>query len=262
MGLSSPVPGGIGVRLRAILIALGFVAAFAIVADLAWATAVTTTAPWFSPGISLQSYSIAFVAGSILAPLLAGIASIRLARMEEELQGVDLRIAWHRAANRMARGESADDAALGSSAMGDLGRTLAMPSLFTTGYLGVVDQVTHEALMTTASPLVTTTGVAEEGALRALRAHRQSLAAASSGVWPATLGPILASVVMVVLAGSMLPGVEGFGVSNFQLNTTLILFLGYSWPFLVAWVVAAIALVHRMPGAEGAGRESRADEIP
>ena len=48
----------------------------------------------------------------------------------------------------------------------------------------------------------------------------------------------------------MLPGSGSFAQTHFQLNTGLILFLGYGWPFLVAWSIAAIALLHVLVRAD------------
>src|SRR2546428_414245 len=61
-------------------------------------------------------------------------------------------------------------------------------------------------------------------------------------------GPIVVALLSAGMAGAMLPGVQGFAQTNFQLTTGVVLFLAYGLAFLVAWALAALAsLVRRAP---------------
>jgi len=73
---------------------------------------------------------------------------------------------------------------------------------------------------------------------------REALRRARGLVWQTVAGPLAMFLVFISIAGAMLPGSGAFAQTHYQLNTGLVLFLGYGWPFLVAWTVAAIALLH------------------
>src|SRR5438445_670613 len=70
---------------------------------------------------------------------------------------------------------------------------------------------------------------------------RVELARASAA--PSIAGPIVVALLFAIAAGAMLPGAETFAGSHFQLNTALLLFLGYGWMFLLLWAVLGLSLL-------------------
>ncbi len=81
-------------------------------------------------------------------------------------------------------------------------------------------------------------------ALREFSRVRNLLLGAKARLRGAVAGPCAMGTVFLGIAGAMLPGSEGFLQNHFLLNTTLILFLGYGWPFLAAWASAGLAIGH------------------
>src|SRR2546426_376907 len=67
----------------------------------------------------------------------------------------------------------------------------------------------------------------------------------------ADLLPTGEATLVASAAGAMLPGSDGFAASHFQLNTGLILFLGYGWMFLVLWAVLALAMLTARSSPDG-----------
>jgi len=61
----------------------------------------------------------------------------------------------------------------------------------------------------------------------------------------ALAGPSIVASIYVAIGAMLLPGITGFLVSNFVLNTTAILFLSYGWFGLVTYALASIyAMAH------------------
>src|SRR5205823_3305408 len=155
---AGPTLEAVGARLWPFVLTVFFGILFAGIADLAWLTAIGTTLPWFTSGISAQVYTATLTTATIATLILASLAANKLALLD----------ARARAVLRRARGL----------------------------------------------------------------------------VWQTVAGPLAMFLVFISIAGAMLPGSGAFAQTHYQLNTGLVLFLGYGWPFLVAWTVAAIALLH------------------
>src|SRR5207249_981670 len=79
--------------------------------------------------------------------------------------------------------------------------------------------------------------------LKALLVERARVEVARTAAAPSVAGPIAIALVFAFAAGAMLPGSDGFAASQFQLNTALLLFLGYGWMFLVFWAVLALSML-------------------
>jgi hypothetical protein len=54
-------------------------------------------------------------------------------------------------------------------------------------------------------------------------------------------GPAALAILFLAISGAMLPGTGGFLQTYHQLNTTLILGIGYGWAGLGAYTIAAIS---------------------
>src|SRR5207244_11749688 len=79
--------------------------------------------------------------------------------------------------------------------------------------------------------------------MKALLIERARVEAAREAAAPSIAGPIIVALLFASAAGAMLPGSDAFAASHFQLNTGLILFLGYGWMLRVLWSVLPLALL-------------------
>jgi len=212
-------------RQRLIVATLLFLGAFAVIAQLAWNTAIATSAPWFSSGISRDVYSTTMVAATVLVAVLAALASSQAASAAREARALDLRLNILRGSGVIASGTGGIDIDR------DIEDTLDE-------ILGGVDG--------SAAPIVTIDR--EALVLREVARARSALHKAGSRIWSAVAGPMAAGIVFLGLAGAMLPGSEGFAESHFMTNTALILFLGYGWPVLVGWVAVGLGFARAQEG--------------
>ena len=230
-------------RLRPSVVTAGFAVLFAVIADLAWATAVATTSPWYDAAVSLQVYSVAILVASLLAVVLVLSASRRASVLDASLHRLDQRIALFRsglvAEPLLVRDRSGPDAADiegDPRRSADGGSRLAVPA----------DKEGHDSLIempdVPPAPRGDRTKVA---LLRRLVRGRIALREARARVWTTVSGALAVSLVFLAVAAPMLPGSEGFAAAHYQLNTALILFLSYGLVPLVAWAVVSLGLLER-----------------
>lgn len=229
-------------RNRVMIAALLFLAAFAVVAQLAWTTAEETTAPWFSSEISKEVYSTTMIAATILVAVVASLASGQAASVARESRALDLRLGILRGSGVIATSaggididrdiEDTLDEILGNASEGP-------------GPLVTVDRDAHDTLVAVATQ---GKGLREEVVLREVARARSALHKASSRIWSAVAGPVAAGIIFLGIAGAMLPGSEGFAATHYVLNTALILFLGYGWPILVGWTALGLGFARAHEG--------------
>lgn len=207
------------------------------VANLAALTGIGTRAPWFSATVSLQAYSLSLAVAAILTGLLAAMAASRAFQLDEILRTVEVRLAEARDAGFVLPDGAPLREPVSGGSSGHRNANNILDELEELAPPPVVRLETRQAI---------------EGARSAKRpgytvqllmVQHQALQSAREAVWGTVASPIFVSIVFLVIAGIMLPGSEGFAVSNFRLNTTLILLLMYGWPILVAWAAAAVALL-------------------
>lgn len=215
------------------------------IVDLAWAVAVGTSGPWFSPGVSFQVYSVSLVLGSFLTFALAAIASARVARLDDVVRVIDERLeafqSLHEVQSVLGLGE---DPTRYDPTEAEVDRIAYAPD---TESLLEVHPTSAEVVMQ--SPAERAAGARDQSKMtRRLLAARRSILAERGRAWPAAIGPICVSIIFVAISGAMLPGSEGFAQRQYQLNTTLILLLGYGWWPLLAWAVAALFRIHSPRG--------------
>lgn len=220
-------------RQRLILATLAFVGAFAIIAQLAWTTALDTTGPWFSADVSRQIYSTTMIAAVIVLVTLAALASSHVAAVAREARSLDLRLALLRAGGASGTGPGIDidrdiDETLDEILGG--GSEPAAPVV-------TVEREAHETLVTVAT---TEKPPRHDIVLREIARARVGLQKAAARIWSAVTGPIAGAGVFLGIAGAMLPGSEGFAATHYVLNTALILFLGYGWTLLAAWTAVGL----------------------
>jgi hypothetical protein len=231
--------GGRGLRVSPGMVTFPFAFAILIVAYLALSTGTSTTGPWFSTGISFQVYSFTLTVASLLGVFLAIVASGRRGRIEELLLDLDFHLAGLAGSHR---GDT-EPRNLPENKPTDVrdGGEVSLPSESTAQPGGMVLQVERNGQQGVVSPdsVPETVAISRES-LRQLLLRRHNIKAARDRIWPLMTGPILVLLSFAALSGMMLPGSEGFAEAHYQLNTTLILFLGYSWWILLAWTVAAL----------------------
>jgi hypothetical protein len=216
-------------RQRLIVATLLFLGAFAVIAQLAWNTAIATSGPWFSPAVSRDVYTTTMIGATVLVAVLAGLASSQAASAAREARALDLRLNILRGSGVIVSGSGGIDIDR------DIEDTLeeilggvdggAAPMV-------TMDREAHDTLVA-----VTTEGKAlrQDVVLREVARARSALHKAGSRIWGAVAGPMAAGIVFLSLAGAMLPGSEGFAESHYMTNTALVLFLGYGWPILAGW---------------------------
>ena len=269
---SRPFTEGAGsARLWPFVLTVFFGIVFAGIADLAWLTAIGTTAPWFTSAVSGQVYTATLTTATIATLILASLAASRLTVLDGRARAAAAREAGDRpdgerppvevsrsvvlAPNRKARAQGLDQI------LSELERYAEKP------LVEVRDQMTGGPIQMSMAP----PGQRTPGAARGRKmppAIREALRRARGLVWQTVSGPLAMFLVFISIAGAMLPGSGAFAQTHYQLNTGLILFLGYGWPFLVAWTIAAIALLHvlvradtfeRMPPPTPMSRPERTD---
>ena len=220
-------------RQRLTIATLLFLGAFAIVAQLAWNTAESTTGPWFSPAISRDVYSTTMVAATILVAVLAALASGQAAATARETRALDLRLS-------ILRGSGMTTVSGGIDIDRDIEDTLDEILGSANDELAPVITVDREAHDTLVTVAMEGKLVRQDVALREIARARASLHKAASRIWGGVAGPIAAGLLFLGISGAMLPGAEGFAESHYILNTALILFLGYAWPALVGWTAVGL----------------------
>jgi len=215
--------------------------AFAAIANLAWATAASTSGPWYSPTVSLQMYSVSLGVAAILAMIIAIVASGHASRTDEALRDLNRQIAIMRGPSRSVEDSLIPRGGSIEFSLDDVLQELDAGGAETTL---VAEKLGHDGLV----QLSSVPAAERREILRGLIAQRMVLQSLLSRVRIAVAGPLLGSVLFVAISASMLIGAEGFAQRNYQLNTALLLLLGYGWPVLVAWGAAAMMLLHGPSG--------------
>ncbi len=229
-------------RPRPALLAAGFIALFAIIANLAWATAITTTGPWYDAATSTAVYALTAAVAAFLTVVLVTNASRVSASLDASLRRVDRRVAFLRAKSQ-ADGPRAMPAPAGAR-LDDPDLDTLMDGLesLPSSALIRVEKAGHDTLMPLSVAASFVRGGVTTDVLRQLVRERMALREAHDRVWAYAAGPIGASLLFLCIAGPMLPGAGPFATVHFVLNTTLVLFVSYGLAPLVAWTVVAMSL--------------------
>ncbi len=245
--------GAASSRLWPFVLTVFFGILFAGIADLAWLTATGSTAPWFTSAVSAQVYTSTLTTATIATLILASLAASKLAVLDSRARAAAARVV---------------DAGVSSPRIPvEVPRSVVLAPSRTTRAEGL-DQILSELERFAEGPMVevrdrqsgnpipnslprSTERTGLVGQRRGMPpATRAALRLARGLVWQTVAGPLAVFLIFISVAGAMLPGSGAFAQTHFQINTGLILFLGYGWPFLVAWAIAAIALLHVLVRAE------------
>ena len=238
---------------RPLVIHSAFAAVFVAMAIFAIASATGTTAAWFSPAISSEAYATSLIGAVVVAIALATATVNHLGRLEDARRGLALRIAGMPEADLLPAGEAtlvtADAIKMlppSDEEVDDLLAALGTPVAGAPP--GMEIEVTGTLLEVSAALTAART---RKELMKALLIERARVEAARVSAAPSIAGPVVVALLFAVAAGAMLPGSETFAASHFQLNTALLLFLGYGWMFLVLWAVLALSmLTARSPQSE------------
>lgn len=223
-------------RPRPATVAAGFVLLFGVIANLAWATAITTTGPWFGASVGIAVYSVSLVLASFLAIVLVLQASSRATHMDASLIRLERRIALLRAA--APRRESFD-------AFDDFELDVPSDGVTAGGSRALVrvEREGHDTLLSLPSGAHESARGARAALLSHLAYERTAIREARAEVWSMAAGPVLMALGFLAIAAPMLPGADGFATAHYILNTTLILFLSYGTVPLVAWSLVALGMM-------------------
>ncbi len=230
---------------RTLLIHSAFAAVFVVTAIFAIATASGTTAAWFSPAVSSQAYAASLIGAVVVAIALASTTVNHLGRLEDARRGIALRIAGMPEADLLPAGEATLVTAEAIKMMppsdeevDDLLTVLATP--VPGAPPGMEIEVTSTLVEVSAALTAART---RKELMKALLVERARVEMARASAAPSIAGPIVVALLFAIAAGAMLPGAETFAASHFQLNTGLLLFLGYGWMFLLLWAVLGLSLL-------------------
>jgi len=216
------------------VVTVAFAAALVAIEDLAWATAIATSGPWYSPAVSSQTYVVTAIASTVLVIGMAIAASLHIASIGHEVAELDQRIAVIRGSARAEMQSSAASAATDRDVEDELD-----------DILGAMER--DVALVEVRPPpavVVPAAATMQEARslLRELVSERLEVRRGVSGVRWAIAPPIAAAIIFGAIASAMLPAAETFALQNYKLNTAFLLFLAYGWPVMLAWAVTAIAV--------------------
>ena len=230
---------------RTLLIHSAFAAVFVVMAVFAIATASGTTAAWFSPAVSSQAYAASLIGAVVVAIALATTAVSHLGRLEDARRSIALRIAGMSEADLLPAGEATLVTAEAIKMMppsdeevDDLLTALATP--VPGAPPGMEIEVTGTLFEVSAALTAART---RKELMKALLIERGRVELARASAAPSIAGPIAVALLFAIAAGAMLPGAETFAATHFQLNTALLLFLGYGWMFLLLWAVLGLSLL-------------------
>jgi hypothetical protein len=267
--LRKPVPAlGEGVRrLGPFLLTVFFGIVFAAIVDLSWLTASATTGAWFSSSISSQVYTTTLTVATIATLIMASLAASKLSVLEGR--------AW------AAASREADDPTPTATIEVEVPPTVVVappPPMRAEGLDQVLSEL-HRFAERTNARVEDRMRRREDRLTRTVRpgavagrdrtmspAARDALRRARGIVWQTVAGPLGLFLAFISISGAMLPGSGAFAQTHYQLNTGLILFLSYGWPFSIAWAIASIVLLQTLVRARssdgvGLGRTSRPERM-
>jgi HAMP domain-containing protein len=264
---TAPAIGESGRRLGPFILTVFFGIVFAAIVDLSWLTAGGTSGPWFSPAISVQVYTTTLTAATIATLIMASLAASRLAAFETRARAAAAREVANPTPSATIEVKVPETV------------VVAPPQAMRSEGLDQILSELHRFAERTNARVEDRTRRNEDRLARMVRqeanavrdrtmspAARDALQRGRGLVWQTVAGPLILFLAFISISGAMLPGSGAFAQAHFQLNTGLILFLSYAWPFLIAWAIASIALLQTLLRAQsaegfGLGPRSRPERI-
>ncbi len=240
---------------RILAVNLVFVAVLVLIGVLSWGNALLTTGPWYDANISIILYGISLPLAVVLAVVIAVTTARWVAHLEEALRSLDTRIAVVRAA------PSPDPSAVVPDAVSPaLEQTLQ--TLDRSPAAEVAREMGSDVLIEVTGTLSPRAAQARLETMAELVSQRLQLRRSRRRAWWTVAGPMVMSFAFAAISGAMLPGAGGFAQTYFRLNTTLVLFLAYTWWILVAWAVVSFQFLHAATAGLPSDWRSRISEAP
>src|SRR5213593_1750823 len=220
---------------------------FGVVAYFSWTFAGSQTTPWFPANITRWIYTTYMLVAAIFLVGMGGLAlSIRrsFARQIRELEG------------KLERGSSNHP----------MSNALPPPLPDTTSSRDHVDRDIDELLKSLSEVEASAARDAramemEPGGIpdvptfeatdREIAARRTRLVQRQKLLARYTIGPAVASALILGVSGMMLPGADTFAQTSYALNTALILGISYSWIGVGAYIAATVAALVSRGGGKG-----------
>ncbi|MGI0148139.1 MAG: hypothetical protein ACREDF_01220 [Thermoplasmata archaeon] len=213
-------------------VAAGFGAYFAIVGVVAWLFAQTLPTPWYAPDITRWIFTTYMLVAAVFLVGLGGLAlSIRSSFMRQ-IREIDAR------PGALVRGSPSEALPPPLPETQSLGDTVDRDIDELLESLNEVEATATREARAMDSGDASGAGAYVEMDNSGLAARRERLVQRRKFLGRYLFGPALVAAFILGLSGMMLPGADGFAQSNHQLNTALILGIGYSWVG-VGWYVAA-----------------------
>ena len=213
-------------------LAAGFGAYFAIVGIVAWRYAQTLTTPWYPPDITRWIHTTFMLVAAIFLVGVGGLALSLRSSFARQIREIDARL------GALVRGSSPDALPPPLPETQELRDTVDRDIDELLESLNEVEATATREAQVTDSRVGSGRGSDVEGDDSGLGARRERLVQRRKFLGRYLFGPALVAAFILGLSGMMLPAADGFAQTNFQLNTTLILGIGYSWVG-VGWYVAA-----------------------
>lgn len=219
-----------------------------------WVHSSGLTRPWYDAELSRWLYSVYFLAGAIVASLLSGVVIltwlVRPARNGSARAPVPVGSAPSTPERPAADSDEpllfnpppASPADPVDEEIDQLVKGLSEMESEVSGQAMVI--MKKEAVVVPKRTIPRSPGSAPGPT--GVHSEIQRVRGASARLARFLRGPMVAASAFVGLAGAMLPGVEGMLVTNYQLNTTLILGLAYGWGGLVAYAGLAVLAAIRV----------------
>lgn len=228
-------------RLWPFILTTTFGIVFMGIADLAWLTAIGTTEAWFTSALSAQTYTATLTSATLATLILASLAASRIANLESRVRDA---VAEVRPREAVPPPEVVEPVVVPTEARRDpdgLDQILNEIGRFAAGSPGPLIEVREKPAVRPAPPvrLLPDSGASNPRE----QILRLGLRRARRLIWQTVLGPLVMLLIFLAISGAMLPGSGEFAQTHFQLNTGIILFLTYGWPFLVTWTIAAIVVL-------------------
>lgn len=235
--------GGFNPRLWPFILTVGFGIVFIAIADMAWLTAMGTTAPWFTSSTSAQMYTSTLTTATLATLILSSLAASRLASLEGKARAARREAEDSRDAVRIPVEEAEERPRNRPTSAGELDQILAELGQIAEAPTVEVRERSGRPMQVSVPRAIPGIGPSETDR-RSDPMIGEALRRARRLIWQTVTGPLAVFLIFIGLSGAMLPGTSGFAQTHFELNTGFVLFLGYGWPFLVAWTIAAIVLLH------------------
>jgi len=215
-------------------LAAGFGAYFAIVGIATWLFARTLTFPWYQADLTRWVYTTFMLVAAIFLVGMGGLALSIRSSFTRQIREIDARL------GAVVRGSSQD------SMPPPLPETQEVPDTVDRDIDELLESLSEvEATATQESQAMDAgdgsgRGSLVEGDDSGPGTRRERLVQRRKFLGRYLFGPVLVAAFIVGLSGMMLPGADGFAQTNYQLNTTLILGIGYSWVGVGLYVAATV----------------------